>query len=386
MSIYEIHKMSRFCFFGLSMLLSQGCFSAETIIISPNTVVSHSTTYANATLDMTNGSFIVTGDATLTIKNSIVNGNISKNNPFLITVDKGNLNLSNNQVNIKAVKIDPHPTTQSLYHAVQIAMGGLTMTGNTFRIDQPFSAGLLITTAAIPTANFVITRNRFESFHGVLYLVSTDNALISENTLFKNTYGNIVVIGSNSKITGNTIYFSGNNRLGNAVDVIDSNNVLVNKNLILTPTCHGIYVFNSRDVLVDDNRVLGGITYGMNILSYPEKLSTEYYVKQLLREHSLKNTISGNITVSHNLFSQNRYGIAASDVNVLTVSNNIFVQRFADNDARKFWTNNNTLLQNVTGLTWNNNIYKEAFTQEKGGDNTKSFHFVSFPQTGGVSL
>jgi parallel beta-helix repeat protein len=380
-----IHIKYYYCL-GLLMLLATNTCLAQTIVISPNTVISHSKTYNNVTLDMTNGSFIIKNEATLTINNSIINGNLSEGTPLLINVDKGTLNLSNNQVNIKSIGITPHPTTQSLQYVIQVAMGGLSMTGNSFQIDQPFTAGLVITTASIPTTGINITNNNFERFHGVVYLLGTDQATISGNTLVKNTYGNLVIIGSNSKIVNNTIYFSGNNRLGNSIDVIDSNDVIVSNNMIFTPTCHGIYVFNSRDITLDSNRISGGITYGMNILSYPETLTSDEYLTNLIRNHKFNNLISSNITVTNNYMSQNRYGIAVSDVDTLTVQNNIFIQRFEDNDARKFWTNNNALLQNVTNLTWLNNQYKEAFSQEENGNNSNSNSLVPFPQSGGVSF
>jgi len=367
------------------LLLANTCF-AENIIIAPNTVISHSRSYNNATLDMTNGSFIINNNATLTITNCIINGNISKKNPLLITVDKGKLNLSHNNFNIKSVGIDPHPTTQSLHYVIQLAHGGLNMDSNSFVVDHSFEVGLLITSADIQTTGINIVRNTFERFHGVIYLLGTDNALISDNILTKNTYGNIVIIGSNSKILGNTIYYSGNNRLGNSIDLIDSNNILVSKNLLLTPTCHGIYVFNSSNVVLDSNRVNGGITYAMSIITYPEKLKTDDEIMPLVLKHTFKNVISQNITITNNFMSQNRYGIAATDVNGLDVENNIFIQRFEDVDARKFWTNNNILLQNVSQLTWVNNMYKEAFTQEVNGDNTKTDILIPFPKTGGISL
>ncbi len=389
----KTHLLSYY-FIGLLLLLVSHVSFAQPIVIPPNTVISHSKTYDNVTLDMTNGSFIIKNNATLTINNSIINGNLSKKNPILITVENGNLQVANSQAIIKAIDVTPHPLTQSLYYMIQVAMGGLTMTGNSFQIDQPFAAGLLITTSSIPTSGFKILNNKFERFHGVLYLISTDNALVSKNTFMKNTYGNMVIIGSNSQITQNTIYFSGNNRLGNSIDVIDSNNINVSQNLLFTPTCHGIYVFNSTNVVVDSNRVSGGITYAVNVFTHPETLAGNQkltsddsdYLKSIMGTYKMKNVTSANITITNNYMSQNRYGIAASDVSGLNISNNISIQRFVDNDARQFWTNNNILLQNVTGLTWSNNLYKEAFTQEEGGDNSKSLSFIAFPQTGGVSL
>ena len=70
----------------------------------------------------------------------------------------------------------------------------------------------------------------------------------------------------------------------------------------------------------------------------------------------------------------------------MNVTNNYFSQRFEDAASRKFWTDNTNLLINVTNLTWTHNFYKEAFTQEEGGDNSKSLNFIAFPQTGGISL
>jgi hypothetical protein len=44
------------------------------------------------------------------------------------------------------------------------------------------------------------------------------------------------------------------------------------------------------------------------------------------------------------------------------------------------------LLPSVTNLTWLNNTYKEAFTQDISGDNTPSLQFVNFPAHGGVFI
>jgi len=388
MRIANMIKKSRILHLLVSLtllLFGATCF-ANNIIISPNTVISHSKTYSNATLDMTNGSFIVRKNATLTINNCTVTGTISKKNPFLMTVIRGSLVLNNNTVNVQAVGIKPHDTTQSLYHVIQIETGNLTMDGNTIQIDKPFTAGLLMTDPIIQTKNFNITNNRFNHFHGVLYLMNADNALISGNTFYKNTYGNIVIFGTRSNIMGNAIYFSGNNRLGNAMDVIDSDNINIQNNLLFTPTCHGIYVLNSNNVLIDHNRVTGDITYAITLLTYPEISMADKEVAQLFAHHQMRNSLSTNITITNNFMSQNRFGIAATDVNTLSVQNNTFVQRFEDSDSRKFWTDNNILLRNVSNLSWSNNWYKEGYTQDMNGDNSQSNKLIPFPVTGGITL
>jgi parallel beta-helix repeat protein len=170
------------------------------------------------------------------------------------------------------------------------------------------------------------------------------------------------------------------------MDIINSDTINIRQNLLLTPTCHGIYTLNSSNLVIDSNKVFGGITYAINVLSYPEIKAEDDYVKKISALAPRQNVATTNVVISNNFMSQNRYGIAVSDTSNLNVNNNVFIQRFSDAVARKFWTNNSILLQNVTGLTWTNNIYKEAFTQEINGDNSQSLTIVPFPQTGGVTL
>jgi len=375
---------------SLALLMLAKIGFAETIVIYPNTVISYPKTYNNVTLDLTNGSFIIKNGASLTITNSNLIGTISPTNPVLITVDGGgSLVMDNDQVNVTSNNIPAHPKTQSLQYVIQVATaaaGGVKLMNNAFSMAEPFTAGLLITTSSIPTSGIQLTNNNITGFHGVFYLIASDNATVHNNTLIQNSYGNVVVVGNNDLITGNTIKFSGNDHLGNSIDVIDSDTVTISNNLLLTPTCHGIYVMNSDNLTIDSNQVFGGITYAMNIYSFPETAVGDEYITQLMSNHTFKNSISTNVTITNNFMSQNRYGIAASDVNTLTVQNNYFIQRFTDNASRKFWTNNNILLKNVTNLTWGNNLYKEAFSQDINGDNSKSFQIVTFPQSGGVSI
>ncbi|MDX1901433.1 MAG: right-handed parallel beta-helix repeat-containing protein [Gammaproteobacteria bacterium] len=338
---------------------------------------------------MTHGSFIITNKANLTVNNSIIKGTLSNDNRVLINIDDGSANLSNNNVNLHAVGIDPHPKTQSLDYFMTVALGSVNLDSNHFAIAEPMAAGFMITTSTIPTTKIKVTNNTFKGFHGVLYLINSDNAVVKDNTLDTNTYGNIVIVGNDGQVIHNTIYFSGNNHLGNSIDLINANNVIVSKNILLTPTCHGIYVINSHNLKINDNRISGGITYAMNIYSYPEsdkKIEMDDYISQILTKLKSNSSLSSDVTISNNYMSQNRYGIAASDMSGLTITNNYFVQRFADNDARKFWTDNSILLANVKNLIWSNNFYKEAFTQQNGGDNTKSFKLLPFPVTGGVTL
>ena len=369
----------------LSLIASIG--NAQTIKIHRNTVITTPTTYENVTLDMSDGSFIIKTNGELKIKRSIINGTLSKDVPILFTIDNGKLNLEKNTVNIITHHLPPHPQTQSLEYVMNITLGGLNIDGNQFNIDNPFTAGLLITTASIPTTDLKFTHNRFERFHGVLYLIASDNSLVADNTFFRNSYGNIVIIGNSGKIIHNSIYFSGNDHLGNSIDVIDSSNITISNNLLFTPTCHGIYIMNSHHLAIEGNNITGGITYAMNILTYPETLEAmDDYVVKLADSAKLPNRQSGDISITNNFMSQNRYGIAASDTVNLSIKGNYFTQRFNDAESRKFWTNNNVLMQNVTNLSWQDNYYKEAYTQAIDGDNSSSSKFVPFPKTGGVVL
>ncbi len=367
------------------ILLGQSCL-AQTIIIPKNLVIYEDTTYSEVTLDMTAGSIILENNATLTIKKCTINGTLSETNPVLFNVSSGTLRMKDNTVTVNTFNLNAHPATQSLQHVIQVAMGKVHLKKNTFSIDKTYTAGLLLTTASIPTTDFVITNNSFKNFHGVLYLLASDNALVSDNNFFMNSYGHIVSIGNHLQIIHNTIAFSGNDRLGNAIDIIDSDQAIISRNLLLTPTCHGIYVLNSHHVTVDSNRIYGGITYAMTFLTYPEVLPPNYYLSKTLASYKMKHLLSSNIVVTNNFMSQNRFGLAATDVDGLNVDNNIFIQRFTDANTRKFWTNNAVLLSNVSNVSWTNNIYKEAFTQSTTGDNSQAFHFVPFPMTGGVVL
>ena len=93
-----------------------------------------------------------------------------------------------------------------------------------------------------------------------------------------------------------------------------------------------------------------------------------------------------NITIAKNYISQNRYGLTAIDVDTLIVKENIFIQKFPDNSTRKFWTDNQILLTNVSNLIWKDNLYKEAYSQDNEDENTQSSYFVTFPTYHGVVL
>lgn len=363
------------------------CVYAEVIL--PNTIISTPTTYSNTTLDMSHGNFIVKNGATLTIENSTIDGTLSGVNPSLISVELGELKLIKNQVNITAPTVSQNPKGEASFYAIRMGRSTLTLRGNTFVTDQPYTVGLLSTSVILPTKNISIINNSFEKFHGVLYLLNAHTATIDNNSFKLNSSGQIVLVGENAAITNNSLYFPGTDQLGDAIDVIASKNVNVIKNQIFTPTSIGIAITLSHDVLLDNNVITGGITYAINILSYSAlKIKNNFSAKIIEKLdksvfHNLSST--SDITIRNNYLGQNRYGLTAVDVQNLIVENNFFTQRFEDAEKRKFWTNNDILLKNIIGLTWVNNYYKEAFTQVNGGDNSMT-QFVPFPVSGGVVL
>jgi len=196
-------------------------------------------------------------------------------------------------------------------------------------------------------------------------------------------------VGRKSKIANNAIYFSGRNALGNAIDIIDSDDIDISNNIIFTPTSESIAIVLSDHVTIDGNTITGGVTYAINMISnsvFLHKPSNLANLLAWLKKHGPKHANTSNIKITNNFMSQNRYGIAANNVDHLTVTDNYFSQRFEDASSRMFWTDNHNLLRNVTALTWANNYYKEAFTQVNSGDNSLTDNIVPYPATGGVVL
>lgn len=353
------------------------------LIIGPDTIISSDTIYNSMPLDFSAGNIIIKNNAKLTINNCNIVGNIGPANPTLIQIQSGKLEMNNDDVKLSAVGIIPHPQDQSLEYFIRLNIGSVSLNNNSFWIDQQFSAGLFLSEIALPHNDFVFSHNTFTNFHCVLYLLNVNNANINHNIFKLNSYGHIVLTGTNSNIDHNFIYFSGLNQVGNAIDIVDSDTVSITENVIFTPTCHGIYVIAGHHLLIDGNSITGGITYAMNIISDLRPLSKDAYALKMIKKRLVDN--SSDIIISNNFMGQNRYGIQADGVNNLTIINNYFTQRFLDAVTRKFWTDNNLLLQNITNLIWMDNFYKEAFTQENGGDNSNT-QFVIFPQSGGVVI
>lgn len=357
-------------------------------IIHPNTVISTSTTYSNTTLDMTNGSFIVTNNATLTIQNCHIIGTLSLANPTLIDVKLGNLVMTNNSGSINVSGNEPNAYDISTLYVMKLNKAQAKLVGNSFIIDQPFSAGFLMSSEET-VSNVTVTNNKFVNFHGVLYLFNSLNVKIDNNVFHLNSFGNVVFSGTNAIISNNQIFFPGHDQSsGNGIDIVSSDKVVLSKNAVATAAGYGIFVSTSHNVVVDANTITGGYQYAMSIATLDQLNDPNNYIIKLFTKLNKKNikAPSQNITISNNFMSQNKYGVVAKYVDKLVITDNFFSQKFQDSFNRQFWTNNDILLQDVTNLTWLNNFYKEAFSQVNGEVIKKADlpRLVLFPASGGV--
>jgi len=372
----------------LTVAISQTTF-AESIIINGEKKINQPISYKNVTIDLTKGRFTVDMDATLDIENSTINVVISPDNSWAINLISGNLIFKNNIVNVTTESIQPNPTESAQYHVLNIIQGSVNIQKNRFSIDKPYSTGLFITSPK-STHNFIIKNNEIYNFHGGFYLTNSNYATIDKN-LFKNvSYANILFKNSHNNIaSNNTILFSGNENVGDSIDLIESNHITLNKNYIISSSCYSLFILNCQDVLIENNSVISGITYAIYINSAisPNNIYQSHLINVVSKNNFNNDTQQNkNISIINNYIAQNRFGLTATNVDGLTVKNNIFIQKFIDGKTRQFWTNNNILLKNTINLTWEKNLYKESFSQEISGDNNKSFKFAIFPLNNGVLL
>src|SRR5438105_2589190 len=126
----------------LLMICLHSAAYAKTIIITGKTVIDKPTLFRDVVLDLSHGYFFITNNANLIIQNIVINGNISPDNPQLIEVNEGGLILKQNKVNIIATNVPLSPNVLSIYKAIHVVQGHITLDGNYFGIDKFYSAGL----------------------------------------------------------------------------------------------------------------------------------------------------------------------------------------------------------------------------------------------------
>lgn len=365
---------------------------AEIITVQPNTIIDKNTNYKHVILDFSQGNFIVKNNATLTIENSQIIGHISPVNPFIINLESGKLFFNHNQVSMNA-DIPKQENLPALYYFFRIFKGIANINFNNFTLNQLFTVGLL-TTLANSEGSIHFTHNQVQQFHGGLLINNIAEIKVIENEFKRVSSSNVFIIGSSgTEITGNRFLFSGNGNVGDAIDLFYVSHGTIKQNYIVSGSCYGIFILDSQHILLTENHISSGITYGLflangqeSINDFNQKILNQVIDRKQLAGYTHAKTANAAITLSKNYFILNRYGMAGRTINGLTVKDCIFIQRFEDDLSRTFWTNNDNLLLNVTDLVWENNFYKEAFTQYIGGSNSKSYKFIVFPAHGGVVM
>lgn len=377
------------CFFsllvGLLFCIGSHASFADDIIITGNQIIDRPMEYSNVVLDMTNGRFTIKPGGSLTIQNSTINTKISASNPFAIWLVKGKLSLKKNVVNVMSSGVTPNSNVKAAYPLIEVQEGDVSINGNTFTDDTAFTVSFL-ETQNLATNDVSIVNNFIKNFHGGVYLVNSDSATINDNTFENVSFSNVFYSGNTSKIKRNLFSFPGNLVSGNAMDIVNASGVNIVDNIISSGSNYGIYINGGQNLFIDNNKISDGASYAIFIDTPKLAATKDKYLSQLLPKHLTNLTSNYNIQITNNYLAQNRYGLISGKMDSLTVINNIFIQRFIDNSTRKYWTNNEILLPLVTNLTWVDNLYKEAFTQEVPGDNTNTLQFVPFPKSGGVFL
>ena len=369
----------------LFLMSSTACFAD--IVLHGNQIISSPVSYHHQTLDLTDGRFTVKSGGTLDIEDSTIITTISSANPYLIHLHNGQITLKNNTVNVKVNSIAQNFHVRSPYQLIRVKAGTVDITGNDFSVSTPFSVGLLETLGTV-THGFTITNNTINNFHGGLHLFNSYNAKVDDNIFSNVSFSNIFNRGDFNSYNRNIFSFPGNLMFGDAIDIVNSDSVTVSSNIISSGSNYGISITGGQDLFIDNNKITDGASYAI-LIQTPTlaEVRKNESLSSLLPLAQLKfDAVNNNIVIKNNYLSQNKYGLTGGLVNQLIVMNNIFIQRFSDTSIRQYWTNNDNLLPSVTNLTWLNNEYKEAFTQDNAGDNTSSLQFANFPAHGGVSL
>ena len=334
--------------------------------------------YTNVTLNMTDGRFNINAGGTLDIENSTINLTISADNPYFVNQGYGSLILKNNKVNVSVNHLIPNANTKSSYQLISVKNGNVKLDANQFSNDVPFTLQFFESMSANDNG-INISNNYINNFHGGVYLSQSQHANITGNSFMSVSNTNIVNMGNTTNINRNIFLLSGFMSGGNTIEVVNSKDVTITENVIMSSYKYGIYLRASQNTSIDNNKISDGSSYAIFI-------DSPVYARQDMTKQAYTIYPNNHISITNNYLSQNKYGIAGKQVDYLTVSNNYFIQRFSNNKSRQYWTDNKILLPLVTNMVWSDNLYKEAFTQEVPGDNSNTLKFVIFPQMGGVVL
>jgi len=358
-----------FCFFLLysPFLLA----TPHTLNINSDQIINTPTVYQNTTLNMSAG-FIIVDGGSLSIENSNVNFQPSTTHPFFTYMKAGSLNLKNNIVKVNATLVVPANTVPHA-NLIKIDHGLLNLDHNYFIVNIPHTTLFLTTNQDYATSGFQISSNTIENFQGGIYLSNSYAAHVYGNTLNNIGLNSIMNVGDANIFCNNIINLAGYPELGNAFEIVNSEHLSICNNVIAGSANYGIHIKGGKNLTIDNNKIMDSFAFGI-------------FIEPYLENNDSTNFSNKNITITNNYFGLNRYGISASEVNSLSVYNNIFLQKFEDAVSRKHWTDNSQLLIGVINLNWSKNLYKEAYTQEVPGNNALAKQFVEFPISSGVAL
>lgn len=374
----------RFCIFLLILFIGNHSAFAHTIYVAPSTIIDKDTTFKNIGINLTRGSFVVTKGATLSILNCNIIGTVSAENNFFISITSGHLIFKNNKVTVKA-NLNADPVNPPLYYMIKLQQGGVDIVSNYFSVNRSYALGLF-TTNHLATSGLNFKRNTIYNFHGGILLTNSRSSQINENRFFNVSSSNIFILNSRDiTINSNNFLFPGNNNIGDGIDISDSQDITISNNDIVSGSCYSLVVSDCKDILLIDNRIIAGITYAIYLTSsvLEKDAPPIFYEHDHRATHFIGNS---NIQIIHNYLSQNRFGLGVLHVDGLVAKNNIFIQRFKDQTSRKFWTNNDNVIKNTLNMIWEDNVYKEAYNQNSGGDEMRARKFVTFPAHGGITF
>ncbi len=219
--------------------------------------------------------------------------------------------------------------------SAEIITSHLHLINNNFSNARWYSTGLLYSAQNEIVEDAFISGNNINYFHGAIYLHGADGAVIENNRLYRNSFGNVVLRQSDSAVVrGNIIEFAGNGTSGDAATLQSLSNLQFDHNVISGPSCYGIWLLDDIDTAIfEENVVHAGITSGFRF------------------ESSLNNPLFENLIVENNLFSHNNsWAFSGQDASFVTLHGNVLQSNYRDSWSLQhhFWK--------VENLTADNNL------------------------------
>lgn len=138
--------------------------------------------------------------------------------------------------------------------------------GNAVTAKSKYAAGFAWIEGVEEAGGVSITFNRVWGTHAGIYLTGSDGAIISDNTLTKVSFGNIVTDRArNLLIERNSIVFHGDGTSGDGLTIVGGSDISIRHNLIAMGTCYGIQMLPAtgermHDITIEGNTISDGIT------------------------------------------------------------------------------------------------------------------------------